>query len=181
MKGNIMRKSRQQSRPCKTLKGQRKGSSRPKRNVCVIRFPRSSYLTTCPLVSWYFNLRMRDDFLSLQKDNPNRSHCMAEAHHKMPLHLGRHRKQRPNDTCSAFLRNALKEVASKKKAKWVVTTSPKRRHYSDKEIFYRLANPSKRGRKENGRPTSDAGAKDAMPPATGISLTTASEVQEALS
>lgn len=78
------------------------------------------------------------------------------------------------------MRATLREVARKKRAKWVVEPTRKRRRYSDNEIFYRLANSSSVSEDAEGSPTEgEVGDVASHPPA--IPQPTANELQEAFS
>ncbi|KAF7238445.1 putative ATP-dependent RNA helicase [Varanus komodoensis] len=178
-KADALRRS-QRSKSQKALGKRGKLPSRPRRNVCMIRFPRSSYLTACPLVSWYFDRCMRHDLLWLQKGKPILSPCVGGLRPKMSLRLLR-RQQRPGRKCPDFLQAALREVASKKRARWVVASPRKRRHYSDEKIFYRLAKPSGLADEEDSSSAGQPGPEDAQPHTPGIPHPAASELQEALS
>ncbi|KAG8146195.1 hypothetical protein E2320_012572 [Naja naja] len=176
-KSDVLRRTRP-NKPAKMVTKRGKIHAKPKRNMCIIRFPRSSYLTSCPLVSWYFNRKMRDDILALHKSRHSLSPCIADTHQKFSLRLDRQRKPQP--FVRGALRATLREVARKKRAKWVVEPTRKRRRYSDNEIFYRLANSPSISEDADGS-SAEGEVGDLASHAPGIPQPTANELQEAFS
>lgn len=164
----LRKKSKRPRGPKKNATRQRKLLASQKKNVCVIRFPKSSYLRTCPLVAWYFNRRLRNDVLSFRRRKSLGGFFDRGHSRKAPLQAGgRQKKQPPRIRCSCpeFLQAALKEVANKKKAKWVVAPAKRRPRYSDDEIFYKLANASDDG-SDAGAGTSDVASCPSTQPGT---------------
>lgn len=179
-KRNVLRRS-QRNTQAKIVSKRGKIHAKPKRNTCIIRFPRSSYLTSCPLVSWYFNRKMRDQILSLHKSRHSWSPCIADTPQKLSLRVNRQRKPQPFTRGGPHaLQVTLRQVALKKRAKWVVEPIRKRRRYSDNEIFYRLANHPSLSEVAEGT-SSEGQVEDLASHAPGIPQPSANELQEAFS
>ncbi|KAL8180469.1 UNVERIFIED_CONTAM: hypothetical protein K2H54_025095 [Gekko kuhli] len=144
-KANVQKKRRmkRQTRPQKTPAKQSKLPSGLRRNICLIRLPKSCHLQSCPLMSWCFNKRVRDNVLSLRMPRCT-SDFWAAAYRRMTMQAGGQKKQDCCHVSSDFLKATVKAMdkrrAKQKRALAEKTAKPKRR-YSDK-IFYRLAKPS---------------------------------------
>lgn len=141
-------------RPWRTLVQRRKKLPvRSKKNICIIRFPKRGYRLNCPLMSWCFDRWIRGSRNPSQVAKPQvpckkRGPCL-----RMPLPARRRAKKKPHAQlrrCPDFLQAALREMAKKEGAKRTAAlAAKKRRHYSENEIFYKLANSLSRQREDH--------------------------------
>lgn len=141
-------------KPWRTLvRRRRKLPVRSKKNICIIRFPKRGYRMNCPLMSWCFDRWIRGSRIPFQVTKPHLSCKKSGPCLRMPFRVRRRSKKKPYAQprrCPDFLRAALREMAKKEGAKrTVASVTKKRRHYSDNEIFYKLANSLSRRRQDN--------------------------------
>ncbi|KAJ7309607.1 hypothetical protein JRQ81_007661 [Phrynocephalus forsythii] len=164
-------------RPRMTTTTRRSPRLRPRRNVCIIKFPRRGYRMSCPLMTWCCDRWTRRHLVLRRKPKQPVWSLRGGSPRRTPLRLGRLKKRpqaRAGRPCRDVLKATLREVARKKRPKRGLAAPKKRRRYSDDEIFYRMANPARSEDTEDGGSTMSTGDEGMEVPVSGRELREAS-------